>query len=155
MDLPANHKEAVEAAYRAALESFNEGGVPVGSVLVIDDEIVAVGHNQRFQQTSNILHGEMDCIEKAGHDANFSQATLYTTLSPCTMCSGAVLLFKIPRLVILDDENVGDFETSERRLREKGVDVIIEPHGPSIELNRRFQTEHRSKWLGDVGDHNG
>lgn len=140
-----------EAAYAQALKSFDEGGVPVGSALMVDGEVVAVGHNQRFQRGSNVLHGETDCIENAGHAVDFSKAVLFTTLSPCQMCTGTVLLFQIPTLVILDDINTADFRTSEDRLRAEGVEVIVARHPPSIELNRRFQTEFRSKWLGDVG----
>lgn len=140
-----------EAAYAQALKSFNEGGVPVGSSLMVDGIVVAVGHNQRFQRGSNILHGETDCIENAGHAHDFTKAVLFTTLSPCTMCAGTVLLFRIPALVILDDENVADFPTSEDRLRAEGVEVIVRKHAPSIALNRRFQTEFRAKWMGDVG----
>ena len=141
------------AAYMQALKSFNEGGVPVGSALLVDDAVVSVGHNQRVQKGSNILHGETDCIEKAGHQFDFTKSILFTTLSPCSMCAGAIILFKIPILVILDNENTADFQTNEAALRDQGVEVIIHKHAPSIDLNHRFQTdpETRRKWLGDVG----
>jgi len=142
-----------ETAYMQALKSFNEGGVPVGSALMMGSAVIAVGHNQRFQKGSNILHGEMDCIENAGHFFDLSKATLFTTLSPCLMCSNTILLFRIPRLVILDSENTQDFTISEERLSAEGVEVIIHRHAPSIELNRKFQTDPqtRGKWIGDVG----
>ena len=143
-----------EAAYGQAQKSFNEGGVPVGSALVLDGVVIAVGHNRRVQAGSNVLHGETDCIENAGHGHDLSQATLFTTLSPCSMCAGAILLFSIPAVVILDNENIGDFETNVDFLESKGVDVRIVPHAPSIELNRRFQQspDTRRIWLGDVGE---
>ena len=144
-------RTGIEAAYAQALKSFNEGGVPVGSAMLIGEDLVAVGHNRRFQQASNILHGEMDCIERAGHKVNFTRSVLFTTLSPCLMCSNAILLFRIPVVVVMDDENVGDYRTSEDRLRTEGVELIVSKHAPSIALNRRFQTEFRGKWMGDVG----
>ena len=143
----------IETAYMQALKSFNEGGVPVGSALMIGAAIISVGHNQRVQRQSNILHGEMDCIEKAGHAFDLTKSVLFTTLSPCLMCANAILLFRIPRVVILDAENTGDFITSEQRLVSEGVDVLVHAHAPSIELNRRFQSDpaRRSIWIGDVG----
>lgn len=143
----------VEAAHAEALASFEQGGVPVGSALVIDGAVVAVGHNQRVQTGSNVLHGETDCIENAGHEHDLSGAVLFTTLSPCAMCAGAIVLFRIPTVVILDDENTEDFPTNVDYLRSRGVEVIIEKHEPSIELNRRFQQDPatRPTWLGDVG----
>lgn len=142
-----------QAAYAQALKSFREGGVPVGSALVLDGAVIAEGHNKRVQSGSNVLHGETDCIENAGHGHDLSRATLFTTLSPCSMCAGAILLFKIPSLVVLDDENTEDFETNVAFLRGKGVEVVLSPHAPSIELNRRFQhsPDTRRIWLGDVG----
>lgn len=151
MITPAQLKVGTEAAYAQALKSFEEGGVPVGSALLAGEAVLAVGHNQRFQRGSNILHGEMDCIENAGHRVDFSKTILFTTLSPCIMCTHTVLLFRIPTLVILDDVNTQDFETSVDKLEAGGVEVVIARHAPSIELNRRFQTEFRDKWLGDVG----
>jgi cytosine deaminase len=146
-------KVGIETAYQQAAKSLKAGGVPVGAALMLDEAVIAVGHNQRFQKGSNVLHGEMDCLEQAGHGFDFSRATLYTTLSPCVMCTGAILLFRIPRVVILDNVNTQDFETSEDRLRAAGVEVVLANHAGSMELNRRFQTEPatRSKWVGDVG----
>lgn len=143
----------IQSAYMQALKSFKEGGVPVGSSLLIDGAVVALGHNRRFQSNSNILHGEMDCIENAGHYVDFTKSTLFTTLSPCLMCSNTILLFGIPRLVVLDIKNTNDFETSLKYLENKGVEVLIVEHAPSMELNRKFQTEPETRklWMGDVG----
>lgn len=142
-----------EAAHAQARKSFAEGGVPVGAALVLDGELIASGHNRRMQTGSSILHGETDCIERAGHGHDLSRAILFTTLSPCAMCAGAIRLFRIPEVVILDAVNTGDYETNEDWLREHGVRVTVLEHGPSIELNRSFQQDPatRSKWLGDVG----
>jgi cytosine deaminase len=142
-----------EAAFGQARKSFEEGGVPVGAALVLDGGVIAAGHNRRIQQGSSILHGETDCIERAGHEHDLSRAVLFTTLSPCPMCAGAIRLFRIPEVVILDAENTRDFETSEAELRAHGVVVTRAPHGPSMELNRRFQQEPATRrlWLGDVG----
>lgn len=153
MDRSEMLKRGTAAAYAAAKKSFDEGGVPVGAALLIDGEVIAVGHNQRFQKGSSVLHGETDCIEQAGHDHDLSRSVLFTTLSPCPMCAGAIRLFKIPEVVILDSINVADFETSEAELEAKGVRVTNIDHAPSIELNRRFQQEPATRplWLGDVG----
>ena len=142
---------AIEATYAAAVMSFENGGVPIGSTLTVGHEIVSVGNNQRYQRKSNILHGEMDCIENAANRIDFRNSVLYTSLAPCLMCSGAIVLFKIPVVVILDNENIKDFSPGTDFLTSHGVTVHIAPHQPSIALNASFQTEHRSKWLPDVG----
>lgn len=143
----------VEAAYRQALKSYQEGGVPIGSSLVINGQVVAVGHNHRVQCDSNIRHGETDCIENAGHKVDFTQATLFSSLTPCLMCTGAIILFGVPRVVILDNINIDDYESDLEMLRKRGIEVTILEHAPSIELNRAFQQNPQSRaiWLGDVG----
>lgn len=153
MDRDAVLALGTQAAYDAARKSFDEGGVPVGAALVLDGELIATGHNRRIQQGSSILHGETDCIERAGHEHDLSRALLFTTLSPCCMCAGAIRLFRIPEVVILDAENTADFDTNEAWLREHGVQVTVIAHAPSMELNRRFQQDPATRpvWLGDVG----
>lgn len=143
----------VEAAFAQARKSLAEGGIPIGSCLMIGRSVISVGHNQRIQRQSNILHGETDCIERAGHHFDLTEATIYSTLSPCTMCAGAIILFGIPRTVILDNENVADFVTGEDHLRQAGVEVIVRPDPRIVAMNRAFQTdpETRPRWLGDVG----
>jgi cytosine/creatinine deaminase len=143
----------IQSAYMQALKSFREGGIPVGAALLLEGAIVSLGHNRRVQRGSNILHGEMDCIENAGHGWDFTKSTMFTTLSPCLMCSHSILLFRIPRLVILDNTNTDDFVTNLERLKDGGVTVTIVEHEPSMELNRRFQTDPatRKVWMGDVG----
>jgi cytosine deaminase len=142
-----------QSAYLQALKSFREGGVPVGSALFFDGGIASLGHNRRVQKGSNILHGEMDCIENAGHHVDFTQSALFTTLSPCLMCAYSILLFRIPQLVILDDVHTNDFVTSVEELKSKGVRVTVVEHKPSMELNSRFQSDPstRKVWMGDVG----
>jgi len=141
------------AAYEQASKSFNEGGVPIGSSLVIDGEVVATGHNHRVQCGSNIRHGETDCIENASHQLDLSIATIFSSLTPCLMCTGAILLFGIPRVVVLDNINIEDYESDLDMLRKRGVEVLVIEHQPSIELNRQFQqsADTRAIWLGDVG----
>ncbi|HEY6527731.1 MAG TPA: nucleoside deaminase [Cellvibrionaceae bacterium] len=143
----------VEAAYAQALKSFNEGGVPIGSSLLVNGKVVAVGHNHRVQCGSNIRHGETDCIENAKHQVDFTQATIYSSLTPCLMCTGAIILFGIPRVVVLDNINIGDYATDLHMLGSRGVEVTIIEHQPSIELNRTFQKDPKTRpiWLGDVG----
>jgi cytosine deaminase len=143
----------IQSAYLQALKSFREGGVPVGSALLLEGGIASLGHNRRVQKGSNILHGEMDCIENAGHLVDFTKSVLFTTLSPCLMCAHSILLFRIPRLVVLDNVNTRDFVTSLDELRSKGVEITVLEHGPSMDLNARFQTDPstRKLWMGDVG----
>lgn len=143
----------IQSAYLQALKSFREGGVPVGSALLFEGGIASLGHNRRVQKGSNILHGEMDCIENAGHHVDFTKSVLFTTLSPCLMCAHSILLFRIPQVVVLDSVNTKDFVTDLEELMSKGVRVTVMEHEPSIELNSRFQTEPSTRriWMGDVG----
>ncbi len=110
----------LKAAYEEAEKGLKEGGVPIGAVLVIDGKIVGRGHNQRVQQGSPVLHAEIDCLENAGRlgASEYKRATLYSTLSPCDMCSGAALLYKIPRIVVGENKT---FQGPESYLRERGV----------------------------------
>ncbi|MEM1235272.1 MAG: nucleoside deaminase [Pseudomonadota bacterium] len=142
-----------DAARSQAIKSLNEGGIPIGASLVIDGVVASLGHNRRVQLKSNILHGETDCIERAGHHADFPNSILFSTLSPCLMCSGAVQLFRIPTVVVMDDDNTDDFVSGIDQMRAAGVDVIIRPDPTMIEIMHKFQTdaETRPIWLGDVG----
>lgn len=143
----------IQSAYLQALKSYREGGVPVGSALLLAGGIVSLGHNRRVQRGSNILHGEMDCIENAGQHVDFTKSVLFTTLSPCLMCSHSILLFKIPQLVVLDAVNTNDFVTNLEELKNKGVHISVIEHKPSMDLNARFQSDPstRKVWMGDVG----
>lgn len=138
-----------EAIMEAQL-GLAEGGIPIGSVLVIDGQIVGRGHNRRVQRGSAILHAEMDCFENAGRLSakDYARATLYSTLSPCDMCSGATLLYKIPRVVV--GENL-TFQGPEEYLRRRGIDVTIANNDECIALMTRFIRENPELWNEDIG----
>ena len=138
------------AAIEEAEMGMKEGGIPIGSVLVYQDKIIGRGHNRRVQQNSAILHGEMDAIENAGRlpASIYKQSVLYTTLSPCAMCSGAILLYQIPRVIVGENTT---FMGEEGLLRSRGVvvDVVQDPR--CIELMKQFISEHPSLWNEDIG----
>ena len=138
------------AAVEEAHKGLAEGGIPIGSVLVIDGKIVGRGHNQRIQQGSATLHAEMACLENAGRlsAADYSRATLYSTLSPCDMCSGASLLYKIPRIVV--GENV-NFQGPEAYVRSRGVDLTILNDPECIQLMQDFIRDRPQLWNEDIG----
>jgi cytosine deaminase len=137
-------------ALREAELGLAEGGIPIGSVLVIEGRIVGRGHNRRVQRKSAILHAEMDCLESAGRlkAADYAQATLYSTLSPCDMCSGAVLLYKIPRVVIGEHRS---FRGAESLLVARGVALTLVDHPACVELMERFTREQPELWNEAIG----
>ena len=138
------------AAIAEAEAGRAEGGIPIGSVLVHQGKIVGRGHNRRVQRGSAILHGEMDALENAGRlpATVYTQSVLYTTLSPCAMCSGAILLYRIPRVIV--GENV-TFMGEEELLRQRGVIVELRQDPRCIELMGEFIREHPSLWNEDIG----
>jgi creatinine deaminase len=140
----------MQAAIEEAKKGLAEGGIPIGAVLVIDDKIVGRGHNRRVQKGSAVLHAEMDCLENAGRlkAADYQRATLYSTLSPCDMCSGAVLLYKIPGVVI--GENV-TFQGPEDYLRQRGVELVILDDAECIRLMHDFIRDNPHLWNEDIG----
>jgi cytosine/creatinine deaminase len=140
----------LEAAIREARQGLAEGGIPIGSVLEIDGRIVGRGHNRRVQKGSAILHAEMDCIENAGRlkAAEYGRATLYSTLSPCDMCSGTALLYKIPRIVIGENQT---FQGPEAYLRSRGVELVILRDAECIGLMTGFIRAHPGLWNEDIG----
>lgn len=137
-------------AIQEARKSLAEGGIPIGSVLVLDGQIVGRGHNRRVQQNSAILHAEMDCIENAGRlkPVDYQRCTLYTTLSPCDMCSGITLLYKIPRIVIGENST---FQGPEDYLRSRGVELIMINSDECIQLMRKFIQANPEVWNEDIG----
>jgi cytosine deaminase len=141
----------LQAAIEEAHQGLTEGGIPIGSVLVIDGEIVGRGHNRRVQRGSVVLHAEMDCLENAGRltARQYQRATLYSTLSPCDMCSGAALLYKIPKIVI--GENV-TFAGPEQYVQSRGVQLVIANDSTCIELMQSFIAHHPSLWNEDIGE---
>ena len=140
----------LNAAIAEAEKGLAEGGIPIGSVLVHQGKIIGRGHNRRVQQGSAILHGEMDALENAGRlpAAVYAESTLYTTLSPCPMCTGAILLYKIPRVVI--GENV-TFQGEESLLRSHGVQLTLANDPRCIALMQRFIADKPTLWNEDIG----
>ena len=138
--------EAIEEAKKG----LQEGGIPIGSVLVINGEIVGRGHNQRVQKGSPILHAEMDCLENAGRLSakEYQKSTLYSTLSPCEMCSGTVLLYKIPKVVIGENKT---FQGPEQYLRDNGVELEILDNKTCIQLMDDFIEDKPELWNEDIG----
>ncbi|HTY63935.1 MAG TPA: nucleoside deaminase [Acidobacteriota bacterium] len=141
----------LRAAIEEAEAGLAEGGIPIGSVLVIDNKIVGRGHNRRIQCGSAILHAEMDCLENAGRltAVNYRRAVLYSTLSPCDMCSGAVLLYKIPKVVIGENRT---FRGPEDHLRSRGVDLEIIQDKDCIRLMQEFIKARPDLWNEDIGN---
>jgi cytosine deaminase len=141
----------MQAAIEEAEAGMAEGGIPIGSVIVHDGRIVGRGHNRRVQQGSAILHGEMDALERTGRrPASFyRECTIYTTLSPCPMCSGAIALYRIPRVVIGENRS---FMGEEEWLKSRGVrlDVLDDPR--CLALMKEFMDRHPSLWAEDIGE---
>ncbi len=143
----------LEAAIAEARKGLEAGGIPIGSVLVLDSEIVGRGHNQRVQKSSAVLHAEMDCLENAGRltAADYARATLYSTLSPCDMCSGAILLYGIPKVVVGENRS---FRGPEEYLVERGVDLEILDSQECRRMMEEFIAEHPQLWHEDIGEEN-
>lgn len=141
----------LQAALEEARKGLNEGGIPIGSVLVIDGQIVGKGHNRRVQQGSAILHAEMDAIENAGRlkARDYRRAVLYSTLSPCDMCSGTALLYRIPKIVIGENRT---FQGPEEYLRSRGVDLTILDDPDCVQLMKGFINNHSELWNEDIGE---
>ena len=146
-----NRDAFLAAAIEEARKSLADGGIPIGSVLVIDGAIVGRGHNQRVQKGSSILHAEMDCLENAGRQraADYRRSTLYSTLSPCDMCSGTVLLYGIPTVVIGENRT---FRGPEDYLRSRGVDILVVDNPECRQLMEGFIAAHPDLWGEDIGD---
>jgi len=141
----------MQAAIDEARAGLAEGGIPIGSVLVHAGRIIGRGHNRRVQQGSVTLHGEMDALEQAGRQPAeiYRAATLYTTLSPCPMCSGAILLYGIPRVVIGENSS---FMGEEALLRSRGIEVEVLQDAACIAIMRRFIAAHPGLWNEDIGE---
>jgi creatinine deaminase len=142
--------EFMRAALDQAKRGMAEGGIPIGSVLVIDGKIVGRGHNRRVQKGSAILHAEMDCIESAGRlkASDYQRAVLYSTLSPCDMCSGAALLYKMPKIVIGENTT---FRGPEEYVHSRGVELIILNAPECIKLMEDFIAAKPELWNEDIG----
>ena len=141
----------MQSALDEARRGLGEGGIPIGSVLVHEGRIIGRGHNRRVQKQSAILHGEMDALENAGRHpaAVYRASTLYTTLSPCAMCSGAILLYGIPRVIIGENET---FLGEEELLRSRGVEVTVLNEKACIDLMQAFIARSPKLWNEDIGE---
>lgn len=139
------------AAIDEARKGLAAGGIPIGSVLVIDGAIVGRGHNQRVQKGSSVLHAEMDCLENAGRltATDYQRSVLYSTLSPCDMCSGAILLYGIPRVVVGEHRT---FKGPEDHLRSRGVDLEIVGDEECVSLMQAFIAANPELWEEDIGE---
>ncbi|MGC4003729.1 MAG: nucleoside deaminase [Pirellulales bacterium] len=140
----------LDAAIAEAELGLSEGGIPIGSVLVHNGRIIGRGHNRRVQNGSAILHGEMDALENAGRQPAkiYQESTLYTTLSPCPMCSGTILLYKIPRVVIAENRT---FMGDEDLLRSRGVQVTVVDDSRCVKLMEDFIAARPALWNEDIG----
>ena len=141
----------LQAAIDEARKGLDAGGIPIGSVLVIDGQVVGRGHNQRIQKGSPVLHAEMDCLENAGRlsAADYQKAVLYSTLSPCDMCSGAILLYGIPTVIVGENRT---FQGPEDYLRSKGVQVDVVDDDECVQMMRHFIAANPSLWSEDIGE---
>ena len=135
------------AAFEQARKSYDEGGLPIGAVMVEDDSVIASGHNRRVQDGDPVAHGEMDCLRRAGRRARYNGVTMYTTLSPCMMCAGTIVQFGIPRVVIGEATN---FPGNMEFLQTHGVEVTLLNDPACIELMGRFIRERPELWDEDI-----
>ncbi len=149
-DLPPPLAVALDAAIAQAEKSWREGGIPIGSALVDEHgTIVALGHNRRVQRGSVVLHAEMDCLENAGRRRDWHRCTLISTLSPCSMCAGAIALYRIPRVVIGEHHT---FLGAEDWMRSQGVDLQVVDDPRCVALMERLQRERPDLWAEDIGE---
>ncbi|MHA1480337.1 MAG: nucleoside deaminase [Candidatus Thorarchaeota archaeon] len=144
-------KQFMNIAIEEARLGLKEGGIPIGSVLVIDGKVVGKGHNRRVQNNSAILHAEMDCLENAGRlkASDYKKATIYSTLSPCDMCSGAILLYGIPKIVIGENRT---FKGPEEYTQSRGIEVVVLDDPECVEIMTKFIENNPELWNEDIGE---
>ena len=144
-------KEFYAAALEEARVGMSEGGIPIGAALVVDGKILSVGHNRRVQHGSAIHHGETNAIENAGRQPAtvYARSTIYTTLSPCFMCAGTILLYKIPRVVIGENTH---FEASEELLRSHGVEIVVLDDAETKTMFKEWMDANPTLWNEDIGE---
>ena len=145
------HTKFLQAAIDQAKKSYSQGGIPIGSVIVHKGEILGAGHNKRVQDGSVVLHGEMDALENAGRQkaSVYRQCTLYTTLSPCSMCSGTILLYGIPKVVIGENST---FMGEEEYLKSKGVEIVMMDNQECKDIMDKFIAQSPELWNEDIGE---
>jgi cytosine deaminase len=147
-DLVQVDRELMALALGQARTSLEAGGVPVGAVLAVGREVIAAGHNERVQRGDPVAHGEIACLRNAGRRPSYTDTTLYTTLSPCQMCTGAILLFQIPRVVVGEARTfAGDLEF----LRARGVEIVLLDDPACVAAMEEFQTRYPGVWSEDIG----
>ncbi|WP_427173738.1 nucleoside deaminase [Arthrobacter sp. 92] len=140
---------AFESAVQAARKSLSEGGIPIGAALARGSQVIAAGHNERVQHGDPIAHGEMSALRAAGRQRSYRDTTLYTTLAPCAMCTGTIIQFKIPRVVVGEARTFpGEFEL----LRSRGVEVIVLDDQRCVEMMTGFQRDHPELWAEDIAE---
>jgi cytosine deaminase len=151
MNVADDHRAFMEVAKQQARKGLDEGGIPIGAALVVDGQVLGAGRNRRVQRGSPILHGETDALEAAGRQpaATYRRATMYTTLSPCDMCSGAILLYEIPRVVIGENRT---FMGAEEHLRARGVEVVILDDTECVAMMEAFIAARPELWNEDIGE---
>ena len=145
-----DHWFFIQEALREAQKSLAQGGLPIGAILVHQQQIIGRGHNQRVQKKSPILHAEMDALENAGRLSAkiYQECVMYTTLSPCDMCTGAILLYKIPQVIIGENQN---FRGAEDLLQQKGVHVTVLQHPDCIDIMQNYIKQYPKLWHEDIG----
>lgn len=143
------HYKFMQEAINMAKKSLSEGGIPIGSVLVKNGEIIATGNNKRVQEDNPILHGEMDCLFNAGRVGSYKDTVIYSTLMPCYMCSGTIVQFKIPKVIVGESIN---FEGAPGFMREHGVEVIDLADEECINMMNDFIKENPELWYEDIGE---
>jgi cytosine/creatinine deaminase len=147
-DLVQVDRELMALALGQARTSLEAGGVPVGAVLAVGREVIAAGHNERVQRGDPVAHGEIACLRNAGRRPSYTDTTLYTTLSPCQMCTGAILLFRIPRVVVGEARTfAGDLDF----LRARGVEIVLLDDPACVAAMEEFQTRYPEVWSEDIG----
>ena len=149
MTLTATDRKFLAMAYDEAKAGYDEGGCPIGSVVAEGERLISRGRNQRVQGGDPIAHGEMDALRKAGRQKSYRKMTLYTSLSPCMMCTGTIIQFGIPRVVVGENRNFGG---NEALLRERGVEVIIADDADCVALMQRFIAEKPELWNEDIAE---
>lgn len=140
---------AFEAAYQAAQKSLREGGIPIGAALARGGEVIATGHNERVQHGDPIAHGEMSALRAAGRQRTYRDTVLYTTLAPCAMCTGTIIQFKIPKVVVGEAQTFpGEFDL----LRSRGVEVVVLEDRRCVDMMQTFQRNHAELWAEDIAE---
>jgi cytosine/creatinine deaminase len=139
----------LKAAIEQAKKSLSEGGIPIGSVLVRDNKIIAVGHNKRVQESNPILHGEMDCLNNAGRVGSYKNTVIYSTLMPCYMCAGTIVQFNIPKVIVGESRT---FSGAREFMESHGVEVIDADNPECIQMMEQFIKEKPELWNEDIGE---